>query len=112
MPLVARGDSTATVVCDHGLPLPSIPTPCGSPSTQTSNECSPNVFVVGVGVVRNGDAMIVHPTAPCPPHAPPCNTYSPNVFANGKEIARISDTYAGPGTHVISEVAQSTVTAN
>jgi uncharacterized Zn-binding protein involved in type VI secretion len=112
MPLIARGDKTADVACDHGNPMPSIPTPCGTPSKQKSDICSPNVFVEGVGVVRNGDAMVSHPTAPCPPHAPLCDTYSPNVFANGKEIGRVGDTYAGPGTHVITDVAQSTVTAN
>ena len=109
MPLVARGDATASVATDHVNP-PG----CGSPSIQTSNQCSPNVFVEGVGVVRIGDIMNSHatPALVCLPHAPPLNTSSPNVFANGKLIGRVSDTYAGPGSHVISQVGQSTVRAN
>ena len=112
MPLVARGDSSATVAVDHGNPMPSIPTPCGTPSTQTSDECSQNVFAVGIGVVRLGDKMISHATPACPPHAPPLDTYSQNVYANGRNIGRERDTYAPVGSHVITAANQGTVFAN
>ena len=109
MPLIARGDATASVATDHVNP-PG----CSSPSVQTSDVCSKNVFVEGVGVVRIGDIMNPHPTPAlvCKPHAPPLVTSSPNVFANGLLIGRVGDAYDGPGTHIITAVAQSTVTAN
>ena len=110
MPLIARGNATAAVATDHA----NGPNGCSNASVQTSNLCSPNVFVEGVGVVRIGDIMNPHktPTDECNNHSPALNSASPNVFANTIAVGRISDTYAGPGTHVITDVAQSTVTAN
>lgn len=109
MPLICRGQGTAQVATDHANPPK-----CKVPSTQTSDESSANVFVEGVGVVRLGDTMNPHstPTQNCAPHTPPLDSASPNVFANGIAIGRVGDTYAGPGTHVITDVGQSTVTAN
>ena len=109
MPLIARGFATAIVATNHaGSPG------CVGPSEQTSNLCSPNVFVEGVGVVRLGDIMNSHatPSNLCLPHAPALATASSNVFANNIAVGRITDTYAGPGTHVITDVGQTTVTAN
>lgn len=109
MPLICRGQGTAQVATDHVNP-PG----CSSPSVQTSNESSSNVFVEGVGVVRLGDTMNPHstPTNKCKPHSPPLASGSPNVFVNGVAVGRVGDTYAGPGAHVITSVGQTTVTAN
>lgn len=110
MPLVARGDGSAQVACDHGIPSPVPPTlGCQTPSTQTSDICSEDVFAETIGIVRHGDNMISHAMPVCAPHAPPLDTHSPSVWANGRLIGRVTDTYAGPGTHVIVGVAQGSV---
>jgi len=105
--LIARGELTATVEMDHGTRKG-----CNSSDTTRSKGKSPNVFVEGVGVVREGDKVEVHNKPGCGPHAPKCDTYSPDVFANTKGIACVGDTYAGPGTHVITKVGQSSTYAN
>ena len=113
MPLIARGDTTATVLTNHGTG-----TACADPTNQTSDVCSGDVLAVGVGVVTIGDAMTSHisPDAvpPCTPHAPLLDTSSDNVFANGKLVGRLTDTYDGQTilSHTITDVAQSTVYAN
>lgn len=78
-------------------------------TTQVSNAGSSTVFVNGIGVVRNGDAMASHPDGnPCTPvainHAPTLSTFSNTVFANGKNIGRIGDKYDSDGhyDHTIS----------
>ena len=98
MPGVARGDSVDTVAVDHGTGVA-----CLSATTQSTDVCSGNVFVNKIGVVRKGDAMISHPSAGCPPHAPGLSTHSPNVFANKKQIGRLGDLYTGG--HVISSAS-------
>ena len=109
MPLICQGQGTAQVTTDHANP-PG----CSSPSIQMSDQNSPNVTIEGVGVVRLGDTMSPHstPVQNCAPHAPILDSGSPNVFVNGLAVARVGDTYAGPGSHVITAVGQSTVTAN
>jgi uncharacterized Zn-binding protein involved in type VI secretion len=104
MPLVARKaavdlvdspDGTPGTPCDGGAKKI-----CDSPSIQATAAGSPDVFVMGIGVVREGDAMISHP-APvcgCSPHAPTLSVFSAFVYANGKRIGRVGDAYDG---HVI-----------
>jgi hypothetical protein len=56
---------------------------------------------MGIGVVREGDAMISHP-APvcgCSPHAPTLSVFSAFVYANNLRIGRVGDAYDG---HIIS----------
>ena len=116
MPLVARGIGSGDLVTchDHGDPIGT--DPCGKTKIVTTKECSPNVFVVGIGVVRDGDKMLAHKRhydiPLCADHEPPCVTFSPNVHANTKKIARLNDTYVLENDHTITTVTQSTVFAN
>lgn len=75
---------------------------CGSPSTQMTNQGSSDVMINGIGVVRLGDAMNVHPYAGpcCNPHSPILTSGSSTVFVNGKPIGRKGDPYGGD--HIIS----------
>lgn len=113
MPNVARKASVDTVDCVDGSPG----TPCDggskricdSPSTQTTDLGSSDVFIEGIGVVRIGDLMIPHP-APvcgCAPHAPPLTVASAYVYANGLRIGRIGDLYSDG--HVISSGASTVI---
>ena len=95
MPAVARKDSTDTVDSPDGAGKN-----CASPSTQSTDIGSDDVFVNGIGAVRQGDPMISHPEAgDCAPHAPGLSAGSSTVFVNGKQIGRIGDAYSG---HTIS----------
>ena len=82
---------------------------CASPSTQTTAEGSDNVFVEGVGIVREGDAMVTHDyNGPCcNPHAPVLDTFSGSVYCNGKRVGRVGDAYGG--NHVIISGASSVI---
>lgn len=104
MPGVARGDKVDDVAVDHGTGVA-----CLSATTQKTDVCSGNVFLNGTGIVRRGDAMVSHPAAGCPPHAPGLSTHSASVFANGKQVGRLGDLYTGG--HVIS-TASGNVFAN
>ena len=79
MPAVCRGDSVDADV-EH----------CSVPRR---DECSPNVFVNGTGISRQGDNNTSHllPGAPCPSHAAPIATGSTTVFINSKGCGRIGD---------------------
>ena len=123
MPAIAKKDGQSSISATDGI----IGSLCGvkpnrynwnTPSTQVSDGGSDDVFVEGVGVVRDGDAMETHPDgSPCTVsainHTPTLSTFSNNVFANGKAIGRIGDKY-NQGTsfdHTIITGA-STVIAN
>jgi uncharacterized Zn-binding protein involved in type VI secretion len=56
-------------------------------------EGSPNVFVNGIPISRQGDLNTVHlyPGVPCPPHAEPITTGSLTVFINRRGCGRIGD---------------------
>jgi len=90
MPAIARKDSVDSVDSPDGAGLC-----CGSPSAQSTDTGSANVFINGIGVVRKGDTMIEHsyPGPCCAPHSPACDTFSDNVYANGENIARVGDAY-------------------
>ena len=91
MPAVARKDSTDTVASPDGTGKN-----CASPTTQSTDVGSGDVFANGIGVVRAGDPMIGHPEAgDCATHAPGLSSYSSNVYANGKLIGRLGDEYSG-----------------
>lgn len=98
MPAIARKDSADQVQSPHGTGVC-----CVDPEKHTTDEGSPNVFINGIGVVREGDRMIEHtyPGPCCNPHRPPLKVFSSKVFANGKRIARIGDKYIEAGEHVI-----------
>lgn len=101
MSAVALGNGNSNVSCTDGIKG----SPCGTAvwhwdteSIQTSDQCSTNVFVNSIGVVRKDDTMISHPDGtPCTSsainHAPALSTYSSTVFVNGKNIGRVGDKY-------------------
>lgn len=108
MPAVARKAAVDTVACVDGTPgtiCPNGQPRCDAPSTQATAAGSPDVFVMGIGVVRIGDPMLPHKFVPCgcPVHAPPLTVASAHVYANGLRIGRIGDLYTGG--HVISSGA-------
>lgn len=60
-----------------------------------SNSASPNVFVNGIGVHRQGDGWAAHTCAAIPQtHASVLASGSSTVFANGKQLGRIGDPVA------------------
>jgi hypothetical protein len=88
MPAAARGSSTDDVSTSHG---------CDA-ITKTL-ECSPDVFINNIGIVRRNDLNKVHlfPSGDdgCSPHQVPLTTFSVNVFANYKNVGRVGDDYSG-----------------
>lgn len=90
---VARKDSTDTVFSPDGSGMY-----CMAPTTQSTDKGSSDVFVNGIGAVRQGDTMKVHAGPGCPPHAPPLTSCSGTVFVNGKGVGRIGDAYGGNHT--------------
>jgi uncharacterized Zn-binding protein involved in type VI secretion len=92
---VARGNSIDSVQSPDGTGHC-----CKNPTIQSTDECSSKVFIEGHGVVRQGDAMIVHNyDGPCcNPHAPTVIIGSSKVFVEGKQVARKGDSYGGDHT--------------
>lgn len=86
----ARKDSVDSVFSPDGTGKN-----CNFPTTQSTSKGSSDVFINGIGAVRQGDAMKVHAGPGCPPHAPPLTSCSSTVFVNGKGIGRIGDVYGG-----------------
>jgi uncharacterized Zn-binding protein involved in type VI secretion len=66
-------------------------------SGMVRDQHSPNVYVNGIPVSRQGDNNTGHllPPAPCPGHAAPITTGSTTVFTNGKGTGRIGDGITG-----------------
>lgn len=66
-------------------------------STPYRLECSPDVFVNGIAVSRQGDLNTSHllPGAPCPSHQAPIAVGSTRVFINNKGVGRIGDVISG-----------------
>ena len=77
MPAVTRIGDADTVHC----------------SVPYRDEGSPDVFVNGIAVSRQGDNNDSHllPGDPCPSHAAPITTGSTTVFINNKGCGRIGD---------------------
>ena len=100
MPAVARGNGTDPTSTPHGTGRR-----CASATTQATAACSGDVFVDGIGVVREGDPMKEHPDVGCGNHAPGLVSFSATVKVNGKGLGRSGDSYgdgsvitAGSGT--------------
>jgi uncharacterized Zn-binding protein involved in type VI secretion len=94
MAAIARGNETDTVASPDGTgPI------CALPTTQATEQCSGNVLINGIGIVREGDYMKHHPGPGCGDHAPTLSSFSSTVKANGKGVGRVGDDYAG---HVIT----------
>lgn len=66
-------------------------------STPLRDMASPNVFVNGLPVSRQGDnnTMHVFPAVPCLPHTAPIAIGSTTVFINGKGCGRVGDAISG-----------------
>jgi hypothetical protein len=96
MPAVARGDSTETVSSATGSGID-----CADPSTTSTDQCSANVFVNSIGVVRKDDKVTSHAATGCVPESPGLSSYSSTVFANSKNIGRAGDNYNGDGSNII-----------
>lgn len=91
---VARGDSVDSVDSLTG----GGGTGCPDAMTTSTDECSPNVFVNGTGVVRIGDAVYAHIAAGCGIDAELLSTSSATVFVNSKGVARKGDQYTADNT--------------
>lgn len=58
----------------------------------TLGTASPDVFVGGLPVVRQGDLSVVHDGRPgCVPHVVPVIGGSSTVMVNGRPVARVTD---------------------
>jgi len=62
-------------------------------STPTRDQGSPDVFVNGIAISRQGDNNDSHllPGSPCPSHTAAITTGSTTVFINGMGCGRIGD---------------------
>lgn len=90
MPAAARKNMTDKVFSPHGTGKK-----CKFPTKQATMAGSSRVYVEGIGAVRQGDAMTVHPQPGCSPHSPSLDSGSSRVFVEGSGMARIGDTYGG-----------------
>jgi uncharacterized Zn-binding protein involved in type VI secretion len=97
MPEAARGDNTETVNTVHpavGDLDPDDGIACDAePTTTSTNACSDKVFVEGVGVVRQDDAVTSHTFPSCGTHAPILVSFSSKVTIQGKGAGRKGDSY-------------------
>lgn len=87
MPAVARGNGVDSVDTNHGCD-----------ATTVTDECSGDVFVNGIGVVREGDKTASHnvPSGDdCVAHTVSLTTFSGTVYVNGKRVGRVGDAYSG-----------------
>lgn len=87
MPLVAIGNKKGQVKTNHLCD-----------STTTTEECSPTVFIAGIGIVRDGDKDSVHKYKvgdSCPSHQKSLTSFSLSVEADGKRVGRVGDSYSG-----------------
>tara|TARA_B110000240_G_scaffold186004_1_gene222163 strand:- start:655 stop:945 length:291 start_codon:yes stop_codon:yes gene_type:complete len=66
-------------------------------SGMTRAEGSPNVFVNGIALSRQGDNNTGHllPGVPCPSHSAPIAVGSTTVFVNDKGAGRVGDGISG-----------------
>lgn len=88
MPEAARGDGTETVASPDG----SGPG-CVNPLTTATDECSAKVFAEGIGIVREGDQVAVHPKAGCSDDTSVLTTFSSKVTIEGRGAGRKGDMY-------------------
>lgn len=85
MPEAARGNGKDTVATNHGCT-----------SETTTDKCSDNVIIDGVGIVRLGDTNASHirPVGDsCIPHTVALSTSSLKVLVNDRGAGRKGDKY-------------------
>lgn len=93
MPEAARGDGTETVDTVHDA-VGFVAIGCdAAPGVTATDACSGDVFINGIGAVRQGDAVQSHPFPSCAVHAPGLVTFSGTVRINGVGAGRKGDTY-------------------
>ena len=97
MPAVARGDGVDSVLSQTGSGKK-----CRFPSNTSTDECSGNVFVNSIGVVRQGDRVRKHNKTNCVPESPGLSSFSSTVFINGRGCGRLGDNYQGDGFNRIT----------
>jgi len=95
MPEAARGDQTDVVES-----LTGSGSNCASPLTTSTNECSPDVFALEIGIVRKDDKVNPHPKAGCGTDTSGLTTFSSNVFVNNLNAGRNGDNYTSDNTIV------------
>lgn len=88
MPAAARGLGTDKVFSKTGTRKR-----CRAPMKTSTFECSDDVFFNGVGSVRIGDKVALHPASGCGPDLSTLSTSSSRVFVNKKGAGRIGDRY-------------------
>lgn len=96
MPAAARGNGGDRVLSKTGTGKK-----CAFPVTTSTGTCSFNVFIQGLGAVRQGDIVGPHAAGGCSLDASPLTTCSTNVFINGLGAGRIGDEYT-PDNTIIS----------
>jgi len=98
MPGIARMSGADSATTSH----PAVGKKCAvAPTGTATSGGSGDVFVNGIGVVRNGDPVASHTFPGCGSHTPGLASFSGNVFANGLNIGRLGDTY-GCGATITS----------
>jgi uncharacterized Zn-binding protein involved in type VI secretion len=93
MPEVARGDGEDKVRSKTGSG-----TNCANQLITATDECSQDVFVNNIGVVREGDKVAEHPALGCDPDKSVLTTFSTTVFINNKGAGRKGDKYTSDNT--------------
>lgn len=88
MPAAARGLGSDTVLSKTGVGKG-----CTKPVEVVTGTCSSDVYVNGIGCVRQDDIVGFHLRPPCVPDVSTLSTYSSTVFINGKGAGRIGDQY-------------------
>ena len=89
----ARGDGKDKVYSRTGTSKK-----CRRPMITATDECSGDVFVNGIGVVRVGDRVKNHPKSGCSPDTSTLTKGSSTVFVNGKAAGRIGSQYTADNT--------------
>lgn len=88
MPAAARGNSFDKVLSKTGTGKF-----CSKPVKTTTGTCSTDVFINGIGAVRQGDIVAPHAFGGCVPDVSPLTICSTKVFINGRGAGRIGDKY-------------------
>ena len=90
---VARGNGVDDVYSKTGTRKD-----CKRPVMTVTAECSSDVFVNGIGVVRVGDQVGPHNAVGCSPDVSTLTNGSSSVFVNGKALGRIGAQYTPDNT--------------
>ena len=98
MPAVARANGVDTVYSLTGTLSSTRPVRYDNPINTVTDEGSPNVFVNGTPVVREGDKVAAHLRGDGSTDTSVLTTFSPNVYVNGKRIGRLGDQYTSDNT--------------